>query len=97
LSKPTYKIVNIVASVRFGIEKIIDLNSIYAINLLDAIFVHPVFSTSSIRKKTKIKNTQTFFNLVAKFVEAGIIEDSTPNKQRNKVYKFTELLKLLNK
>jgi transcription initiation factor TFIID TATA-box-binding protein len=28
LSKPTYKIVNIVASVRFGIEKIIDLNNI---------------------------------------------------------------------
>ncbi len=78
-------------------EEIIDINSIYAVNLLDAIFIHPVFSTSSIRKKTKIKNTQTFFNLVAKFVKAGIIEDSTPNKQRNKVYKFTELLKLLNK
>lgn len=28
MSKPTYKIVNIVASVRFGIEKIIDLNNI---------------------------------------------------------------------
>ncbi|MEA3453053.1 MAG: Fic/DOC family N-terminal domain-containing protein [Patescibacteria group bacterium] len=78
-------------------ERILELNSIYAINLLDTIFVHPIFSTSSIGKKTKIKNTQTFFNLVRKFVEAGIIKDSTPNKQRNKIYKFTELLTLLNK
>ena len=76
-------------------EEITELNSAYAINLLDAIFVHPVFSTASIRKKAKIKNTQTFFNLVGKFVEAKIIEDSTPEKQRNKIYKFTELLKIL--
>lgn len=78
-------------------EKIIDINSVYAINLLDAIFIHPIFRTASIRKEAKVKNTQTFFNLVAKFLEAGIIKDMTPKKRRNKVYAFDELIKLLNK
>lgn len=77
-------------------EKIIDINSVYAMNLLDALFIHPIFRTASIRKDTKIKNTQTFFNLIAKFLEAGIIQDITPKKRRNKVYVFGELMKLLN-
>ena len=77
-------------------EKIIDINSVYAMNLLDAIFIHPVFGTASIRKDSKIKNTQTLFNLIAKFLEAGIIKDTTPDKKRNKVYAFNELIKLLN-
>ncbi|MFA6917916.1 MAG: Fic/DOC family N-terminal domain-containing protein [Candidatus Gracilibacteria bacterium] len=78
-------------------EKIVDINSVYAMNLLDAIFIHPIFRTASIRKDAKIKNTQTFFNLIAKFLEAGIIKDITPKKRRNKVYAFGELIKLLNK
>lgn len=78
-------------------EKIIEINSVYAINLLDAIFIHPIFRTASIRKEAKVKNTQTFFNLIAKFLEAGIIKDMTPQKRRNKVYAFDELIKLLNK
>ncbi|MDX9970322.1 MAG: Fic family protein [Candidatus Gracilibacteria bacterium] len=78
-------------------ENIIEINSVYTINLLDAIFVHPIFRTASIRKETKIKNTQTFFTLIGKFLEAGIIKDLTPKKHRNKVYGFDELIKLLNK
>ncbi|MBU2524694.1 Fic family protein [Patescibacteria group bacterium] len=78
-------------------EKILDINSGYAMNLLDAIFINPVFGTASIRKDSKIKNTQTLFNLIDKFLEAGIIKDTTPNKKRNKVYAFNELIKLLNK
>src|SRR3989338_8636129 len=78
-------------------EKIMTMNSIYAINLLDALFIHPVFSTSSIRRDAKIKNTQTLFNVIAKFVAAGIIKDTTPKKRRNKVYAFPELVKFLNK
>jgi len=78
-------------------EKILEVNSIYANNLLDALFIHPVFSTRSIKKDAKIKNTQTSFNLVAKFVEAGIIRDTTPKKKRNKIYAFDELIKLLNR
>jgi len=78
-------------------EKITDFNSAYAINLLDAIFVRPIFTTASLHKYSKIKNTQTFFSLIAKFVEAGILKEANPKKQRNKVYIFTELIKLLNK
>ncbi len=78
-------------------ERIIELNSVYAINLLDAMFIHPIFSTASIRKESKIKNTQTLFNLIAKFLDAGIIKDMTPKKRRNKVYAFDELIKLINK
>ena len=78
-------------------DKIAEFNSAYAINLLDAIFVRPIFTTASLRKYAKIKNVQTFFNLVAKFVAANILKDTTPKKRRNKIYMFTELIDLLNK
>lgn len=78
-------------------EKIIAINSIYSNNLLDAVFVRPIFTSASLRPHAKIKNTQTFFNLVAKFVAAGILQEAAPQKKRNKVYRFAELLKLLNK
>lgn len=78
-------------------EKIINIGSIYSNNLLDAIFIRPIFTTASLRSHVKIKNTQTFFNLIAKFVIAGILQEANPEKKRNKVYIFTELIKLLNK
>lgn len=78
-------------------EKITTVNSIYAIHLLDAIFVRPIFTTTSLRKYIKIKNTQTLFNLIAKFVKAGILKEAYPEKKRNKIYVFTELMELLNK
>lgn len=78
-------------------EKITKFNSMYAAHLLDAIFVRPIFTTASLRKHTTIKNTQTFFNLITKFVEADILKEATPEKKRNKVYVFAELMKLLNK
>ena len=37
----------------------------------------------TIEISVKIKNTQTFFSLIRKFVDAGIIEDVHPNKKRN--------------
>ena len=76
-------------------EKVLQANSVYAHNLLDALFVHPIFSTASIRQDSKIKNTQTLFNLIAKFVSLGIIQDVTPKKKRNRVYSFDALVKLL--
>lgn len=78
-------------------EKIIAISSIYSNNLLEAIFIRPIFTTASLRPHIKIKNTQTFFSLVAKFVAAGILQEVNPKKKRNKVYVFTELIKLLNK
>lgn len=78
-------------------EEIMEMNSIYAPYLLDAIFVHPIFTTASIRHHVKIKNTQTFFNLIAKFVDAGILKEADPKQKRNKVYVFESLMKILNK
>ncbi|MCK5666424.1 MAG: hypothetical protein KAI17_23195, partial [Thiotrichaceae bacterium] len=59
-------------------EKMTRMSSVYAYNLLDAIFMHPVFSSASIRKDSKIKNTQTLFNLIDKFVKADIIYIAKP-------------------
>lgn len=73
------------------------INSQYAPYLLDAIFVRPIFTTASMRKHVKIKNTQTFFNLINKFVEIGILKESNPKQKRNKVYVFEKLMKILNK
>lgn len=78
-------------------EKILEINSGYAINLLDAIFIRPIFTTASLRKYVKIENTQTLFSLIAKFVATGILEEVDPEKKRNKIYVFPELMKLLNK
>ncbi|MCK5211452.1 Fic family protein [Candidatus Parcubacteria bacterium] len=78
-------------------EKMTKMSSVYAYNLLDAIFMHPVFSSASIRKDSKIKNTQTLFNLIDKFVKAEIIYIVKPNKKRNKIYIFKDLVKIINK
>lgn len=78
-------------------EKIVEFNSMYAIHLLDAIFVQPIFTTASLRKYVKIKNTQTFFNLIQKFVDAGILKEANPTKKRNRIYIFEKLIDLLNR
>jgi Fic family protein len=72
------------------------MSSVYSYNLLDAVFMHPVFSTSSIRKDSKIKNTQTLFNLIQKFEKAGIIRLTKTSKKRNKIYIFDELVRIIN-
>lgn len=77
-------------------DQIVAMNSQYAPYLLDAIFVRPIFSTSSLHKHVKIKNTQTLFNLIAKFVEAGILREVNPEHKRNKIYRFEKLIKILN-
>lgn len=78
-------------------EQIVEMNSAYAPYLLDAIFVRPIFTTASMRKHAKIKNTQTFFSVVKKFVDAGILKEADPKQKRNKVYVFDKLMRILNK
>lgn len=78
-------------------EQIISLNSQYASYLLDAIFVRPIFTTASMHKHVEIKNIQTFFNLINKFVDAGILREADPKQKRNKVYIFDKLMSILNK
>ncbi|MCD6270157.1 Fic family protein [bacterium] len=70
------------------------VNSIYAINLLDAIFTKPIITFASIKNKIKPKSYQTIYNLLEKFVKMKILEP-LPGRKRNKIYIFPELLKIL--
>ncbi|MBI2051619.1 Fic family protein [Candidatus Roizmanbacteria bacterium] len=78
-------------------SKALGLNSKYAHEFLDAIFVNPFFNSVAIRRLSGIKNTQTLFTLISKFKAAGIIEDVAFWKKRNKIYRFPALLEILNK
>ncbi len=75
--------------------KVVSLNSRYAHSFLDELFVNPFFSSRKLRERTGIKNIQTLFTLIAKFMQAGIISDITPIKKRNKIYRFDALADLL--
>lgn len=76
-------------------ERLADFHSTYAYNLLDAIFQRPYFTPSLIRKAAHIRTQQSVLNLIEKFQEAGVIADLSPDKQRNKVYGFLPLIRLL--
>lgn len=74
-----------------------ELQSRYAHDFLDALFVNPFFTSRTIRLTSGIKNTKTLFGLIGKFKAAGIIEDTTAWKRRNKIYRFKALLEILEK
>ncbi|MEA1981838.1 MAG: Fic family protein [candidate division Zixibacteria bacterium] len=76
-------------------EKMPELNSIYANSFLDALFIKPRFTAKSIRELTGVTNTQTLYNLIDKFIEFDIIKDIYPQKERNKIYAFTDLIKIV--
>jgi len=70
-------------------------NSKYAVPFINALFEYPVFRTAQIKEQAGIKNNQTLYNLIEKFVDAGVIKDMTPSKQRHKRYAFTDLIKII--
>ncbi len=72
-------------------------HSAYALDLLDAVFMQPVFSTATIRKLTSIKNTQTLFTIIEKFEKEGILVNMTPGKKRGRIYMFKQLIDLVEK
>ncbi|MFA6458756.1 MAG: Fic/DOC family N-terminal domain-containing protein [Patescibacteria group bacterium] len=76
-------------------ERMPEVNSIYAIKFLDAIFIKPTFSTKSIRETSKISNSQTLYTVIQKFAELEIITDVTPKRARNKIYVFSDLRKII--
>ncbi len=86
------KILDLHASLK---EKVLALDSKYANDFLDALFVNPFFSSRTIKRIVRVKNTQTLFNLIKKFVAAGIVSDRTPRQRRNKIYRFEALAKIL--
>lgn len=76
-------------------DRMPEINSVYANAFLDALFITPRFSVKSIKEVSRISNNQTLYTLIDKFVSAKIISDSTPNRERNKVYAFPALLKII--
>jgi Fic family protein len=75
-------------------NKIATINAVYAIHLLDIIFTTPVVSFKSIKNRLKTKSYQTIYNLLAKFVKVGILEEM-PARKRNRIFVFKQLLDIL--
>ncbi len=71
------------------------INSIYANSFLDALFIKPRFTVGSIKKIAKVSNNQTLYTLIEKFLKANIIVDVSPKQERNKVYAFLGLVKII--
>ncbi len=76
-------------------KQVREFRSVYALNLLREIFAQPIFTTRSIRGPAGIKNAQTLANLINRFKKAGIIEELVPQRKRNKIYVFRNLIRLL--
>ena len=73
------------------------LNSKYAHEFLESLFINPFFSSRTLRQRSGIRNVQTLFALIDKFKQAEIIVDATPEKKRNKIYRFDALLEILER
>ncbi len=70
------------------------INSIYALGLLGIIFAMPIVSFASIKEHLRAASTQTIYNLLAKFVDAGILQEIS-GKKRDRVYTFAQLVEIL--
>lgn len=74
--------------------KITTVNSVYAIHLLDVIFITPIVTSATIRRRLKGCSGQTVYNLVRKFVDVGILSEVSGRK-RNRMFVFQKLLNIL--
>ncbi len=77
-------------------QEALAMQSQYAPNMVEAIFISPIFNRRMMQELSGIENYQTASSLVQKFIEAGIIVDARPERKRNKVYAFPALIKLVN-
>jgi Fic family protein len=89
--KTGFQIINLYQKLK---TESIAIGSVYAINLLDIIFTTPVVSFVSIKKRLTTKSNQTIYNLLAKFVERGILQEISGRK-RNRIFIFKQLLDIL--
>lgn len=78
-------------------EQIISLDSKYAQDFLEALFANPFFTSKTIRKLVHIKNQKSFFDLLNKYIKTGIVSDITPDKKRNKIYRFDALANIIKR
>jgi len=76
-------------------ERLPEFNSIYASVFLDALFSQPIFTPKAIGRTAGITNPKTLYNLIDKFIQAKLVLDLSPEKSRDKLYAFTQLLDIL--
>jgi len=70
------------------------IRSSTAIQFLDKIFIHPVFTVNEIKNYCNV-SYNTAKNMIIKFKTLGIITEGS-NKHRNRKYFFTKYISLLN-
>ncbi len=75
-------------------SRINSFGSAYAYSLLDIIFAEPVVSFTTLKQRLTGASIQTIYNQLDKFVKEGILEENA-DKKRNKQYKFTQLLQII--
>lgn len=90
-----YRVMEIEKLYKILKDKMPEINSVYANSFLDAIFTKPTFTTKSIKENSGISNNQTLYTIIEKFIEFKIITDITPEKARNKIYRFSDLWKII--
>lgn len=71
-----------------------EIRSKHSMAVLDLIFIRPVFTSSYIDEKLSAKSRATTYNLLNKFVEAGVLKEIT-GLGREKFYSFTELRSII--
>jgi Fic family protein len=80
---------------RYREDIVPNMKSVYSPQFLDFIFGSPFFTATKVQRETGIKNPQTVYNLINRCVELGFVRDGMPDRQRNKVFIFEELVALL--
>lgn len=95
-TKKTHLLVEKIEKLHQELHKISHkFNSIYAGVFIDALFRAPHFRVKQIQELSGIKNNQTLYSLIEKFVEAGVLFDINPKVSRNKIYVFKKLMRTI--
>lgn len=68
------------------------MKSRYAINLLDFIFIQPIFKAQQVQKEIEVSNA-TIYNVINEFIQFGILERG--KERRNITYYCPEIIKVL--
>jgi hypothetical protein len=78
---------------RLKTEVVTKIRSQHAITALDAIFSRPIMTASNLRGVLSARSKGTTYNLIDKFVQAGVLKEISVG--RESLYVFSELLQLL--
>lgn len=77
-------------------ERLIEKNNTNYTKLLDVLFTNPIISKNDVKKILNV-SYPTASAIVEEFYAIDILEDMTPDKQRNKKYVFEEYVSMLKR